>query len=70
VLEVEGVVEEVNLRTTHIRAVSDELYVVPNGDIRVIRDLSRAETYPDPDQDTSVWIRSDEGAARPSSARG
>ena len=36
VLEVEGVVEEVNLRTTHIRAVSGELYVVPNGDIRVI----------------------------------
>ena len=40
-LNVEGVVEKVNLRTTHIRAPTGELYVMPNGEIRVVRNFSR-----------------------------
>jgi small conductance mechanosensitive channel len=40
-LEVTGVVEMVNLRTTHIRAPTGELYVMPNGEIRVVRNFSR-----------------------------
>lgn len=39
---VEGVVESINLRTTLIRARSGEPLVVPNGEIRVIRNYSRA----------------------------
>ena len=38
---VEGTVEAVNLRTTLIRAPSGELYIVPNGEIRLIRNFSR-----------------------------
>lgn len=41
VLDVEGVVERVSLRTTSIRAPTGELYVVPNGEIRVVRNFSR-----------------------------
>jgi small conductance mechanosensitive channel len=41
ILEAEGVVEAVNLRTTWLRAPSGELYVVPNGEIRVVRNFSR-----------------------------
>lgn len=41
ILGVEGVVEEVNLRTTHIRAPTGELFVMPNGEIRVVRNFSR-----------------------------
>jgi len=40
-LGVEGVVERVNLRTTHLRAPTGELYVMPNGEIRVVRNFSR-----------------------------
>jgi small conductance mechanosensitive channel len=40
-LEVEGVIEKVTLRATLLRAPTGELYVVPNGDIRVIRNFSR-----------------------------
>jgi moderate conductance mechanosensitive channel len=40
-LGVEGVVEAVNLRTTLIRAPSGELYIVPNGEIRLVRNFSR-----------------------------
>jgi small conductance mechanosensitive channel len=39
---VEGTVEEVNVTNTLIRAQSGEAYVVPNGDITVIRNFSRA----------------------------
>lgn len=39
---VEGVVEDINLRTTLIRARSGEPLIVPNGEIRVIRNFSRA----------------------------
>jgi len=41
ILGIEGVVEKIRLRTTLIRATSGELYVVPNGEIRVIRNFSR-----------------------------
>ncbi len=39
---VEGIIEEVNLTNTLVRAPTGELYVVPNGDIGVIRNFSRA----------------------------
>lgn len=39
--EVAGLVEAVKLRTTQIRAATGELYIVPNGDMRVVRNLSR-----------------------------
>jgi len=41
ILTVEGVVEAVNLRTTWIRSPTGELYTVPNGEIRVVRNFSR-----------------------------
>jgi small conductance mechanosensitive channel len=41
ILDVEGVVERVTLRTTSIRAPTGELYVVPNGEVRVVRNFSR-----------------------------
>jgi len=41
ILDAEGVVEAVNLRTTWLRAPSGELYIVPNGEIRVVRNFSR-----------------------------
>ena len=37
----EGVVETVNLRTTTLRAPGGELFVVPNGEIRILRNFSR-----------------------------
>lgn len=40
-LDVEGVVEDVNLRTTSLRAPSGEFLVVPNGEIRLVRNYSR-----------------------------
>lgn len=38
---VEGVIEAVNLRATWLRAPTGELYVVPNGEVRVVRNFSR-----------------------------
>jgi small conductance mechanosensitive channel len=38
---VQGVVEGVNLRTTLLRAHSGELYIVPNGEVRLVRNFSR-----------------------------
>ncbi len=46
IMDVIGTVELVGLRTTHIRADSGELYVVPNGDVRVIRNFSRGAFSP------------------------
>jgi small-conductance mechanosensitive channel len=40
-LGAEGVIEEVNLRTTWMRAPTGELYIVPNGEVRVVRNFSR-----------------------------
>jgi small conductance mechanosensitive channel len=36
-----GVVEHVSLRTTWVRSATGELFVVPNGDIRTVRNFSR-----------------------------
>jgi small conductance mechanosensitive channel len=38
---VEGVIENVNLRVTKLRGSGGELYVIPNGEIRLIRNFSR-----------------------------
>lgn len=38
---VEGTIERVNLRTTLVRAPGGELYTVPNGEVRVLRNFSR-----------------------------
>lgn len=40
-MQIEGVVERVNLRTTLLRAPTGELFTIPNGEIRVIRNFSR-----------------------------
>lgn len=42
----EGVVETVNLRTTTLRARTGELFVVPNGEIRIVRNFSRGRFSP------------------------
>ena len=39
--EVEGAIEHVYLRTTHLRASTGELYIIPNGEIRLVRNFSR-----------------------------
>ncbi len=41
ILEIEGIIEKINLRTTLMRSPSGELYIIPNGEIRVIRNFSR-----------------------------
>ena len=41
ILGVEGVIEAVNLRTTWMRSPNGELYVIPNGEIRMVRNFSR-----------------------------
>lgn len=46
IMDVIGMVERVGLRTTEIRADSGELFVVPNGDVRVIRNFSRGAFSP------------------------
>lgn len=40
---IEGVVEKINLRTTMLRSPSGELHIVPNGEIRAIRNFSRGK---------------------------
>ena len=40
---IEGVVEAITLRTTQLRSPSGELYVIPNGEIRTIRNFSRGK---------------------------
>jgi small conductance mechanosensitive channel len=40
---IEGIVEGINIRTTSIRAPGGELYVVPHGDIRIVRNFSRGD---------------------------
>jgi len=49
---VEGIVEEVNLRVTHIRGMDGELFTLPNGDIRLVRNFSRGDSSP-----TSVTLK-------------
>jgi small conductance mechanosensitive channel len=41
-----GVVEGVSLRTTHIRGEAGELWIVPNGDVRTIRNFTRGSFSP------------------------
>ena len=41
ILEIEGVIESITLRTTWLRAPTGELYTIPNGDIRIVRNFSR-----------------------------
>ena len=43
VIPVEGVVEAISLRTTSVRASTGELFVVPNGEIRTVRNFSRGK---------------------------
>lgn len=43
---IEGVVEAVSLRVTRVRGMEGELFTMPNGDIRVIRNFSRGEFSP------------------------
>lgn len=38
---VQGVVEAVNLRTTHLRSTTGELYLIPNSELRIVRNFSR-----------------------------
>jgi small conductance mechanosensitive channel len=38
---IEGIVEAINLRTTSLRAPTGELFTIPNGEVRVIRNFSR-----------------------------
>ena len=40
---VQGVIEAVNLRTTVVRGTSGEQYIVPNGEVRVVRNFSRGQ---------------------------
>lgn len=41
-----GVVEQVSLRAVHLRGESGELWIVPNGDVRTIRNFSRGSFSP------------------------
>jgi small conductance mechanosensitive channel len=40
---IEGVVETISLRTTLLRSPTGELHIVPNGEIRAIRNFSRGK---------------------------
>jgi small conductance mechanosensitive channel len=40
-VSVEGVIERVTLRATWLRSQTGELFVVPNGEVRVVRNFSR-----------------------------
>jgi small conductance mechanosensitive channel len=41
ILGIEGMIEAITLRTTWLRAPTGELFTIPNGDIRVVRNFSR-----------------------------
>ncbi|RME12549.1 MAG: hypothetical protein D6802_03915 [Ardenticatenia bacterium] len=43
VVGIEGVIEQVNVRTTWIRGRLGEQYIVPNGEIRIVRNFSRGQ---------------------------
>ena len=40
---IEGTVIDVNLRTTVLRSPTGELYIIPNGEVRVVRNFGRGE---------------------------
>ncbi len=41
---VEGVVERITLRSTHLRDAEGHLHIVPNGDIRIVSNLTKTRT--------------------------
>ena len=41
--KIQGYVESINLRTTSIRSETGELFIVPNGELRILRNLSRGK---------------------------
>lgn len=43
VFDIEGTVEDIHLRATKLRAPSGEVYFVPNGEIRVVRNFARGK---------------------------
>jgi moderate conductance mechanosensitive channel len=43
IYNIEGTVIDVNLRTTILRAPSGEVYIIPNGEVRVVRNFGRGE---------------------------
>jgi len=43
IYKVAGVIEAINLRSTSLRAPSGELFVVPNGEVRIVRNFSRGK---------------------------
>jgi small-conductance mechanosensitive channel len=42
---IEGVIESINLRTTWLRSPTGDLYSIPNGEIRILRNFSRGRFY-------------------------
>jgi moderate conductance mechanosensitive channel len=40
---IQGVVEEINLTTTLVRSSTGELFILPNGEIRIVRNFSRGK---------------------------
>ena len=46
IMGIEGVVEAINLRTTFLRAPNGEQFVIPNGEIRIVRNFSRGKFSP------------------------
>jgi small-conductance mechanosensitive channel len=46
ILEIEGVVEAVTLRMTTVRGLNGEVYIIPNGEIRTVRNFSRGRYTP------------------------
>ena len=42
-IHIQGVIEEVNLTTTILRAPTGEQFTIPNGEIRVVRNFSRGK---------------------------
>jgi small conductance mechanosensitive channel len=58
-----GVVEQVSLRTTHIRGDMGELWIVPNGDVRTIRNFTRGSFSPADIRLTVPTLRLDEALA-------
>lgn len=46
ILEIEGVVEAITLRLTTLRGMSGEVYTIPNGEIRTVRNFSRGRFTP------------------------
>jgi small conductance mechanosensitive channel len=58
-----GVVERVSLRTTYIRGEAGELWIVPNGDVRTIRNFTRGSFSPANIKLTIPTARLDEALA-------